>query len=64
MAEVEYRGALYRFTCRYEIFRPFQAERNGIYNIDGDSGEDGGDNGWDDGGSGDDLVEVTRVVVM
>ena len=30
----------------------------------GDSGKDGGDNGWDDGGSGDDLVEVTRVVVM
>jgi hypothetical protein len=33
LAEVEHRGASYRFACRYEIFRPFRPERNGLYNI-------------------------------
>ena len=33
LAEVEHEGASYRFACRYEIFRPFWPERNGIYNI-------------------------------
>jgi hypothetical protein len=33
LAEVEHGGASYRFACRYEIFRPFRPERNGIYNI-------------------------------
>ena len=34
LAEVELGGASYRFACRYEIFRPFRPEWNGIYNID------------------------------
>ena len=32
LAEVEHRGDSYRLACRYEIFRPFRLERNGLYN--------------------------------
>ena len=32
LAEVEHRGDSYRLACRYEIFRPFRPERNGLYN--------------------------------
>ena len=32
LAEVEHGGASYRFAYRYEIFRPFRPERNGLYN--------------------------------
>ena len=34
LSEVEWGGVSYRFPYRYEIFRPFRPERNGIYNID------------------------------
>ena len=30
-------GVSYRFTYWYEIFCPFQSERNGIYNIESDT---------------------------
>ena len=32
LPEVEWGVVSYRFTYRYEIFRPFRPERNGIYN--------------------------------
>ena len=32
LSEVEWEGVSYRFAYRYEIFRPFRPERNGIYN--------------------------------
>ena len=32
LSEVEWGGVSYRFAYRYEIFRPFRPERNGIYN--------------------------------
>jgi hypothetical protein len=34
LAEVEQGGDSYRFAYRYEIFRPFRPERNGLYNTD------------------------------
>jgi hypothetical protein len=33
LAEVEHGGDSYRLACRYEIFRPFRPEQNGLYNI-------------------------------
>ena len=37
LAEVEQGGDSYRFAYRYEIFRPFRPERNGLYNTGHDS---------------------------
>ncbi len=35
LAEVEQGGDSYRFAYRYEIFRPFRPEQNGLYNTGG-----------------------------